>query len=258
MTSRTVTLLTDFGVTDPFVGVMKGVVLTHCADARIVDLTHGIEPQRVVDAAFWIAQAYRWFPPKTVHLVVVDPGVGTERAPLVLAAGEHYFVGPDNGIFEGVLAREAEVECRAIDLKALGLPVPSRTFHGRDVFAPVAGMLAAGLAFERLGAVLQPSPSELLPRARFEESEASGEVVLSDRFGNLITNLELGGRADGRRAVVEVAGHALPLVGTYAELLPAACGAVVGSFGQIELVERNGSAARTLNAQRGTPVRVSW
>ena len=258
MTSRTVTLLTDFGVTDPFVGVMKGVVLAHCADARLVDLTHGIEPQRVSDAAFWIAQSYRWFPPETVHLVVVDPGVGSERAPLALQAGEHYFVGPDNGIFEGVLARESRRECRAIDVGGLGLPLPSRTFHGRDVFAPVAGMLAAGLAFARLGPLLELSPSQLLPQATFEDAEANGEVVVIDHFGNLITNLEIGGRADGRRAVVEVAGQALPLVGTYSELAPYACGAVVGSFGQIELVERNGSAARTLSAQRGTPVRVSW
>jgi S-adenosylmethionine hydrolase len=167
-------------------------------------------------------------------------------------------VGPDNGIFEAVLATAADWECRSIDLTALGLPRPSRTFHGRDVFAPVAGMLAAGSAFERVGPEAQPLRTARLPRATFEDAGASGEVVVIDHFGNLITNLELDGRTHGSRVVVEVAGRALPLVGTYAELAPGACGAVLGSFGQIELVERDGSAARTLNAQRGTPVRVSW
>jgi S-adenosyl-L-methionine hydrolase (adenosine-forming) len=258
VTSRIVTLLTDFGVTDPFVGVMKGVLLAHCGNARLVDLTHVIPPQRVADAAFWLAQAYPWFPAGSVHLAVVDPGVGGGRAALALRAGEHYFVGPDNGIFEGVLARLASWQCRSIDLGALGLPQPSRTFHGRDVFAPVAGMLAAGLAFERVGPEVQPLRTALLPLVTPEDAGALGEVVVIDHFGNLITNLELGGRAAGRRVVVEVAGRALPLVATYSELSPGACGAVVGSFGQIELVERDGSAARTLNAQRGTPVRVSW
>jgi S-adenosylmethionine hydrolase len=258
VTSRIVTLLTDFGVADPFVGVMKGVLLAHCDDARLVDLTHSIPPQRVVEAAFWLKQAFPWFPAGSVHLAVVDPGVGGERAALALRAGEHYFVGPDNGIFEGVLASTANWQCRRIDLGALGLPAPSRTFHGRDVFAPVAGMLAAGFALERVGPELQPLRTTLLPQVILEDAGAHGEVVVIDHFGNLITNLELGGRAAGRRVVVEVAGRALPLVATYAELSPGTCGAVVGSFGQIELVERDGSAARTLNAQRGTPVRVSW
>lgn len=258
MTSAIVTLLTDFGVEQPFVGVMKGVVLGQCSGAQLVDLTHGIAPQRVADAAFWLRQAYPWFPAGSVHLAVVDPGVGSERAAVALRAGGHYFVGPDNGIFEGVLVGEHAWECRAIDVAGLGLPQPSRTFHGRDVFAPVAGMLAAGLPFERVGPLSEPRRSPLLPQPAFDAAGADGEVVVIDHFGNLITNLELAGRADGRRVVVEVAGRALPLVATYAELPPGACGAVVGSFGQIELVERNGSAARTLNAQRGTPVRVSW
>lgn len=258
MTSGIVTLLTDFGAEQPFVGVMKGVLLAHCSRAQLVDLTHAIAPQHVADAAFWLQQAYRWFPAGSVHLAVVDPGVGTTRAALALRVGEHYFVGPDNGIFEGVLARADACECRVIDVDGLGLPLPSRTFHGRDVFAPVAGMLAAGLPFERVGPLAQPRPSTLLPQATFDDAAADGEVVVIDHFGNLITNVELGGRVAGRRVIVEVAGRALPLVGAYAELSPGTCGAVTGSFGQIELVERNGSAARTLNAQRGTPVRVSW
>ena len=254
--SGIVTLLTDFGTSDPFVGVMKGVILARCPSAAIVDLTHAIEPQRVSDAAFWWGQAYRYFPEGSVHVAVVDPGVGSERRALVMRADEQLFVGPDNGIFEGVLRRAATAEAREISLDHVGLPEPSRTFHGRDVFAPVAGLLACGqIAFAQLGPNAAELVTGVLPEPVLASGAARGEVVVIDRFGNLITNLE-GPFPSGAR--VSVAERMLPLLGTYADAEPGTLLAVVGSFGQLEIAERNGSAARTLAAQRGTLVRVDW
>jgi S-adenosylmethionine hydrolase len=256
--SGIVTLLTDFGTHDPFVGVMKGVVLARFPRAVLVDLTHEIDPQHVAGAAFWIAQAYRYFPVGSVHVAVVDPGVGSGRGALVVRADGQLFVGPDNGIFEVVWRRAGSFEARELSLARLGLPVPSRTFHGRDVFAPAAALLASGaLAFEDVGAPTVPVAGEHPAQSLRGEASASGEVVVIDRFGNLITNLE-GPWPGVENARVAVAGRTLPVAGTYAELAPGALAAIFGSFGQLEIACRDGSAARTLGAQRGTAVRVDW
>jgi len=256
--SGVVTLLTDFGTREPFVGVMKGVVLARCPTAQLVDLTHEIEPQRVADAAFWLGQAYRYFPAGSVHVAVVDPGVGSARRALVVEADEQFFVGPDNGIFEVVRRRVRSFVARAIALDALGLPPPSHTFHGRDVFAPVAGLLAAGVVgFEAVGPSTDIVRTERVPEPVIGPGSASGEVVVVDHFGNLVTNLE-GPWPGAEQARVFVAGRTLAVTSTYADVAPQALTALFGSFGQLELAERDGSAARTLGAQRGTPVRVDW
>ena len=252
-----VTLITDFGLRDPFVGVMKGAVLARCARATLVDLTHDIEPGLVADAAFWLAQAYPWFPDGTVHVAVVDPGVGTSRAALVARSGGHAFVGPDNGLFEVVKRRAASFECRRIDTELLGLPTPSRTFHGRDVFAPVAGLLAAGsLAFEAVGPRHEPVRTDAVPDARPVVDGVEGEVIVIDRFGNLITNVESTSIGEPAKMRVEIGGRTLPMVGTFGDLFPGDCAALVGSFGQIEIVQGGGSAALALGAQRGARLRV--
>jgi S-adenosyl-L-methionine hydrolase (adenosine-forming) len=256
--SGIVTLLTDFGTRDPFVGVMKGVVLGRFPRAVLVDLTHEIEPQHVAGAAFWIGQAYRYFPAGSVHVAVVDPGVGSARKALVVRADDQLFVGPDNGIFDVVWRRARSFEARELTLSRAGLPPPSRTFHGRDVFAPVAALLAsAALAFEATGPAVVPVAGERVPEPSLGSTWASGEVITIDRFGNLITNLE-GPWPGVEHARVSVAGHTLPVAGTYSELAPAALAAIFGSFGQLEIACRDGSAARTLAAQRGTAVRVDW
>jgi S-adenosylmethionine hydrolase len=255
--SGIVTLLTDFGLRDPFVGVMKGVVLSRCRAATFVDLSHDIEPGRVSDAAFWLGQAYPWFPIGTVHLAVVDPGVGTPRAALALRAGGHVFVGPDNGIFEVVRRRAESFECFRIEPERLGLSPPSRTFHGRDVFAPVAGSLAAGsMDPSDVGPSHEPIETRIVPEPRRVSDGVEGEVIVVDRFGNLVTNIDAAtlGELGSRR--IELLGRALPLVGTYRDAAPGDCVAVVGSFGQIEVVKRDGSAALALGAQRGTRLRV--
>ena len=255
--SGIVTLLTDFGLHDPFVGVVKGAVLAHFRDVTFVDLTHDIEPGVVADAAFWLAQAYPWFPAGTVHLAVVDPGVGTSRAAIVVRADDHVFVGPDNGLFEVVRRRAPSFECRRIDPERLRLEAPSRTFHGRDVFAPVAGLVASGkLAFEDAGPAHTLVETEGVPEPRAVEGAVDGEVLVVDRFGNLVTNIEGAALGDLSRARVDIAGRTLLVVGTYGDLFPGDCAAVVGSFGQIEIVQGGGSASLTLGAQRGTPLRV--
>jgi S-adenosylmethionine hydrolase len=256
--SGIVTLLTDFGHRDPFAGVMKGVVLGLFPEAKLIDLTHEIDAHDIAAGAFWIGQAYRYFPAGTVHVAVVDPGVGSERRALVVRADEQFFVGPDNGIFEVVRRRAGSSEARQIALAVLGFPAPSRTFHGRDVFAPVAALLASGaLAFDAIGPKLDPLQSSLVPEPILGANSASGQVVVVDRFGNLITNLE-GPWPGSENARVTAGDRVLSIAGTYAEVAPGALAAIFGSFGQLEIAERNGSAARTLGAQRGTAVRVDW
>ena len=257
--SGVLTLLTDFGVQDPFVGVMKGVILKQSARLSIVDLTHAIEPQRVGDAAFWLSRAYPWFPEGTVHVAVVDPGVGTARRALAAQAGGHFFVAPDNGVLEVVARRAPDFEAREVDPDALGFRSPSRTFHGRDVFAPVGALLASGaLAFDGVGPGATLVATTHVPEPVVGGRSAEGAVVVVDRFGNLITNLSVAGLPANTRARVSVLGHDLAVVGTFADVPPGALAAVAGSFGEVEIFVRNGSAAAALSAQRGTPVGVSW
>lgn len=251
-----VTLLTDFGLEDPFVGIMKGVMLREAPGLSLVDLTHGIAAQDVEAAAFTIAHSFRWFTPGSVHLCVVDPGVGSERAAVALRAQGHTFVGPDNGLFGPLLELEPSAPARRIEPSQLGLTLGSRTFHGRDLFAPVAAWLAAGRRrFEELG-----PPHELWRRpARKPERSAtgaSGQVVLIDHFGNLITDLPGSWLAAGAFEI-EVGKYVVRLVGTYSEAQPGECVALVSSFDTLEIAQRDGNAARTLGFGRGEVVRAT-
>ncbi len=252
--SGIVTLLSDFGTKDPFVGVMKGAVLQRFPRATLVDLTHEIGAQDVVAGAFWLAAAHRYFPPGTVHLAVVDPGVGSARAPLALRAGPHWFVGPDNGLFELVCQKGPQpLAARRLVAGALGLGSPSQTFHGRDWFAPAAALLASGeLRFEALGPECEPAASLDLPPVVERAGELEGRVMVVDRFGNLITNLEP--RVLGADRRVKVGEELIACAGTYADVSPGALLAYQGSFGQLEIAVRNGSAAERLGAQPGTKV----
>jgi S-adenosyl-L-methionine hydrolase (adenosine-forming) len=254
MLSGIVTLLTDFGVKDPFVGVMKGVILGRCRSASIVDLAHGVGAQDVAEGAFWLERCYRWFPEGSVHLAVVDPGVGSERAAVAMAARGHFFVGPDNGLLAGVADGGA---VHGIDPAALGVRQPSRTFHGRDLFAPAAAELLRGRSLQELGpstTLLVPSP---LAAARREAGEVHGVVVSVDHFGNAITNIGrelLDGIEEPR---VHAGARVLELIGTYSELEPGAAGALVSSFETVEIACRDGNAALALGLGRGAAVRVA-
>ncbi len=258
MTRPIVTLLTDFGTRDGYVGAMKGVILARCPEAQLVDLAHEIEPGDVASASFALAVAAPHFPPGTVHVAVVDPGVGSARRGLALELGEQRYVGPDNGTFGEVLAQAgaARPSVRSLENAALWRAPVSPTFHGRDVFAPIAAHLAAGGRLEDVGPALAP---DALVRLAASEPTGSGgalrgSVIHVDRFGNLVTNLRPGagpGRAD---ACVEIAGRVLPVVATYADAPSGALVALVGSSGRLEIAVNGASAAERLGAGVGRVV----
>jgi S-adenosylmethionine hydrolase len=252
--SGIVTLTTDFGLSDPFVGVMTGAVLRRFPGARIVQLCHGIAPQDTCEAAFWLERAYGWFTPGSVHVAVVDPAVGTERAVLAAAIDGHWFVVPDAGLLGPRLLSQPDARVVAVRWERLGLPRPSATFHGRDVLAPVAALLASGeMTLADLGPETPPRPSQL-PLATRGDAGARGEVVVVDRFGNLISNVDGDGLPEG--ALVEIAGRVLRLARTYADAPTGGLVALVNAFGTVEVAVRDGSARDSLGIGRGTPLAI--
>jgi S-adenosylmethionine hydrolase len=246
-----VTLLTDFGTSDSYVAEMKGVVLTHTPTAVLVDITHSIHPGDVRSAAYVLGRSWDQFPTGTVHLVVVDPGVGTERAALAFSGHGHCFVGPDNGVFTPVL-HDTEVE-----ISVLATPVEaSPTFHGRDVFAPAAAALARGASLVSLGQSFSGIPHRLAYTVpHFEGKAVIGEIVYIDRFGSLITNLTT--ELVPPYATLEVEDLDVgPLRRTFNDVTTGGLLAYVGSGGAIEIAVRNGSAARRLGVGVGGRVRA--
>lgn len=254
-----VTLTTDFGLRDPFVGIMKGVILSICPSADLVDLTHEIAPQDVLGACLTLEAALPFFPEGTVHLVVVDPGVGSARRPLALRAGGHCLVGPDNGVLTPAL-RGARWTAVTLAAREYRLADVSRTFHGRDVFAPAAAYLAAGVPLERLGPAVTDPVLLPIPESRLEGGVLVGEVLDVDRFGNLLTSIDAARLAEVPGAgppVVEVAGQPVGgLVDAYAEGPADRPAAIVGSTGRLEIFVRSGSACLALGAGRSARVRV--
>jgi S-adenosylmethionine hydrolase len=249
--SGIVTLLSDFGLDDPYAGAMRGAVLAVNPAARLVDLTHGVPPQDVLRGALALARAHPAFPPGTVHVAVVDPSVGTARRPLVVAARGQLFVGPDNGLLSFLFAEPGTRVFAATDPRYHRRPV-SRTFHGRDLFAPVAGHASLGVPPHRFGPPVAEPVSRPWPRPRPGPGRVDGEVLVADRFGNLLTNLEGDGLA---AAALEVGGTRIEaLVGAYGEVASGALGAVVDSSGLVEVFVRDGSASQRLGAGPGTPV----
>ncbi len=256
---RLITLMTDFGLKDHFVGVMTGVIAGIAPRARVVDITHEIEPCQTRQARYLIGQSWRHFPPRTIHLVVVDPGVGSARRPLLVEANAHLFIGPDNGIFSDILALP-KAKARELTNRKLWLPELSATFHGRDIFAPVAAHLAAGITPAKAGKLIKdalrgPSMAPVRTGKRFW----TGEVVHIDRFGNLITNLtpldmpELGQRRAALKVGYEVIDGLSP---NYAAAAPGSVLALVGSGGAIEISVNQGRADRKLGVGLGSPVEL--
>jgi S-adenosyl-L-methionine hydrolase (adenosine-forming) len=248
---RPITLLTDFGTADSYVAEMKGVILSRTPTAVLVDISHGIRPGDVRSAAYVLGRTWHLFPTGTVHLVVVDPGVGGTRAALALSAHDHCFVGPDNGVFTPIL-RDAEID-------AVVLPIPEAaapTFHGRDVFAPAAAALAGGASLHGLGAQLSSIPERLAYTLPHHEGKTVvGEVVYVDRFGSLITNLNAELVPD--YATIEVEDLDLGrLKRTFDDVPAGGLLAYIGSGGAIEIAVHNGSAARRLGVGVGGRVRA--
>jgi hypothetical protein len=254
-----ITLTTDFGLSDPFVGIMKGVLLSICPSARLVDLTHEVPPQDILAGGLALEAATPFFPPGTVHLAVVDPGVGSARRAIAVRAGGYYLVGPDNGLFTFAL-EGAGWTAVSVTAPEYRLAEVSRTFHGRDVFAPAAAYLAAGVPLERLGPPVSDPERLRRPGWRLEGGELVGEVLAADRFGNLITSIPAARLAEipGPGGVaLEVAGRRLRgPVGAYAEGGDGEPAVIVGSTGRLEIFVRAGSARDHLGAGRGAIVRV--
>jgi S-adenosylmethionine hydrolase len=253
------TLTTDFGLSDHYVGTMKGVILSICPRARIVDISHEAGPFDVAGGAYLIAQAYRYFPKKTVHVVVVDPGVGTARRPILMQAAGQYFVAPDNGVLAMIYAREQH-KVRLISNERYFLKPVSRTFHGRDIFAPVGAHLAAGVPPPRIGKTIED-----YLRPGFEKPQRTGKrtwagrILRIDRFGNIVTNFAVSDFADleRRNFVLNLGPHQVNILArSYAECATGELFAIVGSGGYMEISENRGSAARRIGCETGAPVEL--
>jgi S-adenosylmethionine hydrolase len=259
--SGVITLLSDFGVRDAYVGILKGVLLTIAPTARLVDLTHEIPPQAVEVGALLLRSAVPYFPAGTVHLAVVDPGVGTPRVPVAVRTRQAVLVGPDNGLLApAAAALGGATAVHAIENPALLRQPVSRTFHGRDVFAPAAAHLAAGAAIESLGSARNDLLALPLPEATAAPDGVRGVVVHVDRFGNLLTNLERAALRAFRHLPlsVRVAQMAtVPLRHAYGDVAPGELLALWSSWDTIEIAVRDGSAAARLGVGRGAPVTVS-
>jgi hypothetical protein len=254
-----VSLLTDFGSSEPFVGLVKARILGCCPDAAIVDLTHELPPFAIEAAAFWIARAFGYFPAGSVHVCVVDPGVGTARRILLVEHAGQYFLAPDNGLLTDIADGEGAT-VRAVDLRVperWGLGPPSATFHGRDLFAPLAGRLADGsIGPEELGRPVQDwlrldrLPVEISP------SRIQGRILFADRFGNIFSNIELVSLVHSTAWQVYAGGRAVPWVRTYGNGTPGSLVALENAFGVLEIACVHGSAALALGSGPGTQVEL--
>jgi S-adenosylmethionine hydrolase len=259
--SGIITLTTDFGQEDAFVGVMKGVIAGVNPSARVTDLTHAIPPFDIVQAAFRLRQAYPYFPKGTVHVAVVDPGVGGERRIVAMESGGHLFLAPDNGTLAVVEEESGRAELVSVTEPRFFLLEVSASFHGRDIFAPVAAHLAAGTPLSELGPALAALEPLQFPRPAFNaDGSLDGAVLWADHFGNLATNISLSLLSEhflDPSVRVEIAGKRIERIRrTYSDAAAGELLAMIGSFGMLEIAVRQGDAARTLGAGPGTPVRV--
>jgi S-adenosyl-L-methionine hydrolase (adenosine-forming) len=261
------TLTTDFGASDHYVGAMKGVILSICPRAQIVDICHDVTPFQIAEGAYVIAQAYDCFPKKTVHVVVVDPGVGTARRPILLEAAGQYFVGPDNGVLS-MLYSSGKHKVRLIANDRYFRQPVSATFHGRDIFAPVAAHVAAGVAPSRIGKPIEDylRPEFAKPQ-RTGERTWSGSILKIDRFGNVVTNFHVRDFPELRQsgtdafvcqpAVTVGRRKITALAQNYAESRPGALFLIVGSSGYLEISVNQGSAAKQLGCKTDGPLTLA-
>ncbi|GLI33117.1 SAM hydrolase/SAM-dependent halogenase family protein [Desulforhabdus amnigena] len=255
-----ITLLTDFGIEDGYVASLKGVILGLCPEAALVDISHSVPPQDVRAGAFLLSTVYRDFPKGTIHLAVVDPGVGTERRGLALQTGSYQFVGPDNGLFSLVIEGKQDLQAYSLENPVYWRPEVSNTFHGRDIFAPVAAHLACGVPIDLLGPSCTPIVADWVSPSK-NETGLRGEVIYIDHFGNCITNVtaeHIEGFIDRKQCIVRVAQRMIPGISkTYAEAAEGEAGevlALVGSSGHLEIAVNRGSAAKNLKIPVGEPI----
>ncbi|HEX5106235.1 MAG TPA: SAM-dependent chlorinase/fluorinase [Pirellulaceae bacterium] len=256
-----ITLTTDFGSGSPYVAQMKGVILSLCREVDLVDISHAVGPQNIREGAVVLADATPRFPPGTIHVAVVDPGVGTSRPILYAEIGQQRYVAPDNGLLSLLASRQRPQRIRALENDSFWLPGTSHTFHGRDIMAPVAAHLALGVNPDELGPLAAGLHLLPWPQPQRTGDEVSGEVLYVDSFGNVITNLSRDDvRAAGNpaRLAIECAGRTIRgLVPTYAAAMPQELVALFDSQGRLELAVVQGNAARELEVEPGAAVTVA-
>lgn len=256
-----VTLTTDFGLKDGNVGVMKGVIWNIAPQVQFADLSHQISPQNIAEAALVLGRAAPFFPPGSIHLVVVDPGVGTQRRPIAALVGKHFFVAPDNGVITPFVER-AESEGKTVQIVHLNKPKywltrVSYVFHGRDIFAPVVGHLAAGVSLEELGAPIHDPVRLQLPQPKAVPNGWLGEIIHIDHFGNIASNIMRAHLGESPAATIHICGVNIHgMVNTFGERPPGELIAIYGSSGNLIVSVVNGNAAQKLNARIGDPIEV--
>ena len=258
--SGVITITTDFGHKGPFSAIMKGVILTRFPDASIVDLIHDIPAQWPPEAGFWVSASYTYFPRGTVHVAIVDPGVGTERKILLAECDDQLFMAPDNGLLAQLLDRHPDAAVYHLIPDAVGrldLGETSNTFHGRDIFAPIAADVAAGkISFADIGTPTRDWIPNWVDEPQINPDRVEGVIITIDTFGNLISTIETTHINDIAEPVVDFAGRQFPVMETYGRAQPGEYLALINSFGFVEIARAEGNAADALGAGRGAPVIV--
>jgi len=257
-----ITLLTDFGLQDHFVSVMKGVILNIHPDVNIIDICHNIPPQNIFQAAYLLKSSYAYFPSGSIHVVVVDPGVGTDRNPIIVSSGKGHFIGPDNGVFSYIYAEDQTCEVREITADHYFIKPRSGTFDGRDVFAPVAGWLSKGVGFSSFGELISAYKKFEIPQpVLVQEGTLKCKIVYVDRFGNLITNFsrnqfkEYLDSSEQRRFAFRMGDHTISRISqSYTEGEKDEIIAIFGSSGCVEFSVNQGNAAKLTSLGAGTDI----
>ena len=262
--NRIITLLTDFGLSDVYVGVMKGAIAQINPQLKVIDITHQIPSQNIAAARFCLMSAFAYFPPETVHIAVVDPGVGSKRRPVAIKCANCFLVGPDNGLFSGVLSRESAIaSVELTNPKYWRSPQPSSTFHGRDIFAAAGAHLANGVALEELGEAIDPASLVQLqiPNCTVTATGIEGCVQYGDRFGNLITNIP-NNCIIGNNWSLTISNSSdairIPSGKTYSDSEPGDLIAITGSDGWVEIAVNGGSAQSVLQLEFGDKVQIIY
>lgn len=257
---RTIALMTDFGSNDNFVGVMKAVLFKVNPYINIVDISHDIPPQDIFKAAFLLKSSYRYFPKKTIFLVVVDPGVGSKRKPLIIQSRDYFFVGPDNGVLSLAADEDGIKKIVVIENKKYFLQPQSSTFHGRDIFAPVAGHISCGKDIGLFGRPLNSIKKLYLHQPEEKRNILRGKIIYIDRFGNLITNIDKNifqRFTQNKKFKIKIKNRQLySIVKSYQAVKPGKLLAIFGSFGFLEIALNGGSALKYLKAKIGTIVSI--
>lgn len=259
MSKKIITLLTDFGTKDGYIGAVKGVIKRINPDAEIVDVTHDIDSYDVLSAAFALSNYYKYFPKGTIHLAVVDPGVGSLRQPILIKTRDFFFVGPDNGIFSFIYQREDLTDIIALSNRKYFLAEISSTFHARDIFAPVSGYLSLGIKIDEFGSPAKECMKFIIPQPQAKGENLIGEIIHIDHFGNLITNIPANLLEKNKNVVITVGKRKINEISrSYFDIKERMLGALIASSSFLELAVNQGSAQELLKAEVGDLIRIDF